>query len=208
MNKNKEGFKDIKERYLHKDLLHDIEHDYGKQALSDYIENIKGIEEDKEYNIFGYGSLMNYSDAKRSFKNIKAFAPYTIENFGRVFNLGYIGKYLNVKHYIGGEVAGVKITILAEDMLAFILREVAYKLNVINLRDESIYIVIASGTSISGEPILSYVSLCMQGAKDLGGYEYVENLLQAEVYNGQSLKEWLDNLDLVNYLIRNDHVSR
>lgn len=206
MSKDKKNnFIEAKKDHLSPKLLTDIKSAYGKYVLARYVRNIKKIE-DKNYDIFGYGSLMNKSDALRTFSKVIGFEKQVLKGYERIFNVGPNGKYLNIQEEFHCDTHGVLITISGEAMLAFILREILYDL--VNIQEMYFVIATDSDTDISGEPVLSYVGLCIQGAKTIGGLEWTENLLDAKVYNGTSLKVWLALLNVTNYFIRNDYISR
>jgi len=120
-------FRELKEMYLDKDFLDALSKN-GIDSVA-FANRIDEIEIGQTYKIVGYGSLLNRSDANRTFSHIKKFEVGYVEGFQRIFNMGHIstGSYLNVKNTAHKIMPIALITIGWQDMFEFYYREQRYK---------------------------------------------------------------------------------
>jgi hypothetical protein len=198
-------FKELKKYYLSRDYTQQLGLFMSKGEIKAFKDRIKAVE-DKVYNIIGYGSLMNYEDARRTFGTILDFRSETIKGWERIFNLDADYAYLNVRKNPEAEIEVAVLSIDGKSMLGFVTREILYDIVTVELSDGTeAFMVVSSLTNDELPPLLSYVGLCIEGMKSLGD---VDKFLDETLTNYGTLREWLTNLDIVDYFKNLTYVSR
>jgi len=195
---------------LKKENIKVIKHNFNLLTASgingtNVVKMINDIE-NKRYNIVGYGSLLNKTDAQRTFSNIKSFTPGRLHGWERIFNLKSDYAYLNVRKNPNISIDVSVINISAEGMIKFIMRELYYNIIDVKLEDgKKAKMVVSPLVSSKTVPSLCYVGLCIEGMKSIGS---VDKFLDESKTNFGTLREWLTELDIVSYMKHRTHLSR
>lgn len=175
------------------------------------------------YTIAAYGSLMAENDIPRTLGR-----DYTIEmgllyGYKRIFNLGRMesGSYLNIfkTNDMTDNIVVNLITVPFEKIPNYILRESWYEPVMVKCIGEDFQtvdaITVISDTDDFGiEPMLNYTHMCLQGAKSLFGIQGAKCMLDNTLcYSSNShgyvtLREWLEEVDLVNLMIKQSYTNR
>lgn len=191
---------------------------------TEVLRKLKSIPEQDFYNIVGYGSLMNQLDIPRTMPTGKNFRSGVMKGYQRVFNCGMRGiQYMNIEKSENPKqemTVGV-VTIKKEDLVHYVMREGLYEVIEVEYYDDFSQ-ELAKGLTVictnfdyldkPGSPMLNYIHLCLSGIMDLNNMQGVMELLdETTVYKrGRrvSLRDYIDNLDLLNYMIMNEYKSR
>lgn len=168
-----------------------------------------------------YGSLMNANDIPRTLGNEAYSQPGIMHGYQRVFNCGYkdTGSFLNIRKASSSDILISLITVKYDMIPNYIKREQLYEPVKVQCTDlngehvEAIAVIADEYTDIGLEPQLNYLHLCLTGIASLHGMTGVHDFLKSETYNSKlrkmsTIKEWLDNVDLIDLLIRQEYKSR
>jgi hypothetical protein len=190
-------------------------------------------QEQEEYTIAAYGSLMNTEDIPRTLGNkceyIKGFLP----GYERIFDVGNFdtGSYLNIrplnieedslegKDYDENGIIVNLITVSKDKIPDYIMREGYYEPEIVtcyydNGSSVEAITVISDHDQIGLQPMLNYVHLCVSGAKEFAGIEGLNCMMNNTMcYSTKqcsyiSLKEWLSKVNLVNLMIQQPYTKR
>lgn len=170
----------------------------------------------KEYPIIGYGSLMKRSDALRTMPGLKSHELVSVYGYRRIFNMW---GYLNVEKYISCAMPCALVTLPVEDIFNFAYRERNYTLEkaiyteVLDDENKEAVILLANDEARTtyGEPILTYLLLCMTGARELGGWDTLQRFIDTTWTNQGPLNDYLKTYKLegiIQYVTRNPHTTR
>tara|TARA_R110000787_G_scaffold64829_2_gene146297 strand:- start:1765 stop:2475 length:711 start_codon:yes stop_codon:yes gene_type:complete len=171
---------------------------------------------EETYTIVGYGSLLKESDAYRTMPDMKNHRLGYIDKFRRIFNMW---GYLNVEVDLDVKNMPVGIAELnTSDVISFAFRERNYFVQKIPFTeiDESTssgLMVIANeeNQTTQGEPIITYLLLCMTGVRELGGYKALNKFIETTFTNQGPLLHYLQEYNLtglIQYVTRNSHIKR
>lgn len=169
-----------------------------------------------EYPIIGYGSLIKKSDALRTMPGLKSHKLVSVYGYRRVFNM--FG-YLNVEKNVNERMPCALIELPVEDILNFAYRERNYTLEktgyydpVSTERKEGVILLANDEARTTyGEPILTYLLLCMTGARELGGWDTLQRFIDTTWTNQGPLNDYLKTYKLeglIQYVTRNSHTTR
>jgi hypothetical protein len=188
-----------------------------QQCLKSLV-NLMGYQQ--EYPIIGYGSLMKRSDALRTMPGLKSHELVHVYGYRRIFNMW---GYLNVEKYITEEMPAALITLPVEDILNFAYRERNYTLEKAvyyehtaalaktSRKEAVILLANDEARTTYGEPILTYLLLCMTGARELGGWDALQRFIETTWTNQGPLNDYLKTYKLegiIQYVTRNPHTTR
>jgi len=201
--------------------------------VQDLLDTIDSIPESPVYTIAAYGSLLNTSDIFRTMPTANNFRMGHIYGFTRIFNMGSLGRgcVLNIQPNPDkqADVICNFIDISYEDLPEYILREGWYNVEVLDedqyydtwedVNDYNPVLTVVGdqhiiNQSIGVEPQLNYLHLCLTGMKDIGGWQGVHQFLEETLcYSHKartyiSVKNWLDTVDTIDYMITNDYSKR
>lgn len=147
-----------------------------KQRLYDNIfSNIRMIGDSENYNIIGYGSLLNERSRNRT-SMTKSVKKCVVPGYRRIFNVDYHSIYtvLNVEEY-DSNLSAVSSEITYPEMIDFIIREMHYKLVKVKAHDWDdnsefdAYMVVANEDSIGHSmPSVEYLHATIYGSYMLG----------------------------------------
>lgn len=201
--------------------------DIKSNRVLDLLDKIDRIPKSKVYTIAAYGSLLNPTDIFRTMPTADNFRKGIIYGYERVFNVGnkFSGCVLNIKKSITYDALTCHfIDISYEDLPYYILREGWYDIKVLTSSEyetkisNPVLTVLGKqeivNNSIGIEPQLNYVHLCLDGIKEIAGWEGVQHFLDdttcySNYHNDYiTVKKWLDNLDISQYFITNNYNSR
>lgn len=233
INYNKDEFRDHRKYWKTKDhmrLLFGNKVNMDSAPVQNLIRAIDSIPESRTYTIAAYGSLLNTKDVYRTMPSASNFRKGLIHGYERIFNMGSLGRgcVLNIRpcHQ------DVKLTcnfidIDYTDLPEYILREGWYDVIVVDRdeytdsgNNEKVPVLTVIGdksivnNSIGVEPQLNYLHLCLDGMKDVAGWEGVKEFLDKTIcYNNKAneytpVRQWLYSLDLQRYFVTNDYSSR
>ena len=207
------SLKEVKDKYLTDGNMDFIETYYGTEKSVEFARHVAALE-DKDYKVVGYGSLMKESDARRSFRYLKGIEPSFLHGWIRIFNMGKMetGSYLNIQESESAKTPIALLTIGYQDVPELLLREIAYDIIDVAINGEPAIMVYQpdiSQQSIGIQPMLTYLSLCIEGAKELFGYKGIDMFKDSTLtYDNKSIREWMNGFSLNNYLETHNQVSR
>ena len=169
-NKNKMNYKKF-ERIVRK---------YWRNPDRLFIDNLYGefTQLKGRHNVvLGYGSLLNSKSAAKSLHGAKDLGFDYLEDYKRVFNMGFKDKgFLNIEHSPGTKIVVRKWQLTSHKQLAeYIAREANY--NFIRKTNGELF-CISDGWSTQIKPDRGYYNLCLA---ELGG-EYRQNFFET-TYN-------------------------
>ena len=201
--------------------------------VQDLLDTIDSIPESPIYTIAAYGSLLNTNDILRTMHTANNFRMGRIYGFTRIFNVGRLGTgcVLNIQHHPDEDkdVICNFIDISYEDLPEYILREGWYNVEVleedqyydtwedVNERNPVLTVIGDQhivNQSIGIEPQLNYLHLCLTGMKEMGGWQGVHQFLEETLCyshkdkNYIPVKDWLNTVDAIDYMITNDYSKR
>lgn len=232
MDKNQQDYKNHRSYWRSKEYLEQL---FGKNVRMDsykvleFLNKIDSIPESRIFTIAAYGSLLNSKDILRTLPSSHNLRVGKLFNYQRIFNVGTIdsGCVLNIRQDEYSPVICNFIDIDYEDLPYYILRENLYNIKVINKEEyedsqgfnrNPVLTVIGKEEIVNDstgiEPQLNYLHMCLTGIKELAGWEGVQNFLNDTLcYSNEEkdyipVRDWLDNLDIVNYMITKTYNNR
>lgn len=185
--------------------------------VRNFLTQLNRIEVKKEYTLAGYGSLLNKNDVLRTLPSAKNHRLSHIDGYRRIFNVGWDTAYLNIEENADSLINVALIDFPYYELPNIITREGWYSFNEVKtINDQQVLVVIGDAGCIKDtiDPQLNYIHLCLSGAKDLGGLKEIANFLdQTYCYSQEkakhvTLREYLNNLNVVNHMIQNEYSSR
>lgn len=207
---------------------------FGKDVKlnSDQVKSLRRtlnhLPQQDTYEIITYGSLMNLNDSLRTLLNQIDRFTCVIKNYERIFNIGWKeqGSFLNIRH--SKEVRDlycVGITIDYKDLPAYIKREGLYNIVPIEFyllddygepdtQEFNGFTVISYLGDYGIEPQLNYFHLCLTGAlqemEDIGYNNFLDSTKCYSVKQHKYVmaREWLKELDLIDYMTRHSYSPR
>ena len=205
------------QRLFYKDVKAD------NQYVKDLKRKLSLLPQDQEYyTIAAYGSLFNEDDIPRTLGKDYYSEIGKLSGYKRIFDVGDAesGSYFNIKKTdFTDEILVNLITVKYDKIPNYILREGYYEPVVVDCIDSEgknikAITVISDYNQPGLQPMLNYVHLCISGVKGLAGWEGVECMLDnTDVYSIKqakyiSLREWLNEVNLVNHMIQQNYRSR
>lgn len=226
MDLNKIPYKDHREVWHSEQFLREFfkiknEDDYRKNAyVRNFLEKLDKIPIQRSYTFVGYGSIMNEGDVPRTLPSYSNHREGIVSGYQRIFNVGFDTAFLNVEK---SEYSAIRVALMEfnyYDLLNLINREQLYDFVTVNVVDSDgseieALMVVGDETFVVDTltPQLNYLHLCLTGAMKLGGLASVNNFLETICYcetTGDQImaRDYLKNLSLTNYMIKNEYSSR
>lgn len=233
MDKNhQDNYKNHRSYWRSKDFLKTL---FGENVKLDsikvleFLDKIDSIPESHIFTIAAYGSLLNDRDILRTLPSAHNLRVGHLIGYQRIFDMGTLetGCVLNIRYNEESSIICNLIDIDYKDLPYYILREGWYNIEILDKKDyydsqefnnNPVITVIGKediiNNSIGVEPQLNYLHMCLTGIKELAGWEGVQNFLNDTLcYSNEEkdyipVRDWLDNLDIVNYIITKTYNNR
>ena len=209
--------KDLKRDAYSKDVITEMNKYYSSKTVERYVENVRTVEDTNL--IIGYGSLMNKADALRTMPDLLFHHIGHVDEYERIFNFGntHRGSWLNVQRSSHSNMPVAVIGVNPEDMIKFYQREILY--DVVNTRVKidgptsslAKMVMVTDSAKLNPfiEPMLSYANLCTQGMKEIGNSNDMDKFLKyTKTASGESLEDWYNSLNVLDYIKSHEHQSR
>ena len=174
------------------------------QQVKDLMKILRSLPDQQDYDIITYGSLMNFNDSNRTLPRQLDRFNCVLKNYERIFNVGWKeqGAFLYIKREGLYDIVPVHFHILND-----------YQ----EPDEEGIFkgfTVISSLDYYGIEPQLNYFHLCLTGVlQEMGDIGYNNFLDSTKCYSVKQHKyimarEWLKELDLIDYMTRHTYSPR